>query len=165
MKIIIDGSGITEFKGRKLRYTIGKNGITDYKLEGDKKTPIGFHKACSIFYRAGRMMRPRNKHFPIHAIYQNDGWCDEVNDKAYNHYVRRPYHKSSENLWRDDRLYDLVIVSDYNYPDATAPFGSAIFIHVCHPEFKPTLGCIAFEPDDLWHIVHSLRPEDGFLVV
>jgi len=165
MKIIIDGSGITEFKGRKMRYTIGKGGIAENKVEGDKATPTGFHKPMTIFYRAGRMMRPRNKYFDIYPIYQNDGWCDALNDPSYNHYVRRPYKGSSENLWRKDRLYDMIIVSDYNYPNAIAPYGSAVFIHVCHPEFKPTLGCIGFEPDDLWFIVHNLKPDDGFLVI
>ena len=165
MTIIIDGSGVTEFKGRHMRYTIGKGGITDDKVEGDKATPKGFHQPVSFFYRAGRTIRPKNKHFDIHAIYQNDGWCDALGDKAYNHYVRRPYKGSSENLWRKDRLYDLIIVTDYNYPTAIEPLGSAVFVHVCHPDLKPTLGCIGFEPDDLWFIVHSMKPQDGFLVL
>ncbi len=41
-------------------------------------------------------------------------------DKAYNRPVKRPYPASSEAMWRDDSLYDLVVVLGYN-DDARSP--------------------------------------------
>jgi L,D-peptidoglycan transpeptidase YkuD (ErfK/YbiS/YcfS/YnhG family) len=61
---------------------------------------------------------------------------------------------------RDDRLYDVCLVLDWNLP----PFGrkrnggSAIFLHVARPGFPPTEGCIAVAPETM----RALLPRIGF---
>ena len=163
MNILINTSGITEFFGQKIPYQIGKYGLTSDKQEGDKKTPIGFLKPLILFYRAGRVIPPQT-FLPIAPINLLDGWCDAPQDKAYNQYVKHPFRASAEKLMRDDCLYDMILVTDYNYPFAVPYKGSAIFIHVMHPEKKPTQGCIAFRKQDLKRIISALRPHEGFFV-
>ncbi|MEM6603216.1 MAG: L,D-transpeptidase family protein [Pseudomonadota bacterium] len=164
MNILIDGSGETYFMGQKISYKIGKNGLTSTKVEGDRKTPIGFLQPLAVYYRAGRMIRPKTR-LPVYPIFPNDGWCDHPHDFYYNQHVRLPFRSSAEALWRQDRLYDLFLVTNYNYPIATPGRGSAIFIHIMHPDQTPTQGCIAFEPTILRRIIQNMRVGEGFLVL
>ena len=48
-----------------------------------------------------------------------------------------------ERLFRPDHLYDLIIITNWNWPYAVKGRGSAIFIHSWRKKFKPTEGCIA----------------------
>lgn len=77
------------------------------------------------------------------------GWCDAPSDPNYNRQVRYPYRASAEALWRDDGLYDLVAVLDYNVRPRVRGRGSAIFMHVARPGYLPTEGCIALRKDHL----------------
>ena len=61
-----------------------------------------------------------------------------------------------EKLWRADRLYDLVIVLDYNIRPRRKSRGSAIFLHCARPDFAPTEGCVALRPDDLRRLLPRL---------
>ena len=54
-----------------------------------------------------------------------------------------PYPARHERMWREDGLYDLVVVIGYNTDPPVAGRGSAIFLHVARPDFAPTEGCIA----------------------
>lgn len=164
MNIIIDGSGYTLFMGQKIPYTFGKNGISEHKIEGDKTTPTGFHRPVALFYRAGRIVPPKT-FLPTFPLYVNDGWCDDVSDSMYNHFIKHPYRADGEHLWRNDELYDLILVTDYNYPNATKGAGSAIFIHVMSHAGKPTQGCVAFKIHHLKRIITALRQGDGFMVI
>jgi L,D-peptidoglycan transpeptidase YkuD (ErfK/YbiS/YcfS/YnhG family) len=49
---------------------------------------------------------------------------------AYNRLVRMPNDWSHEKMWRDDGLYDLVVVVGYNDDPPEGEWGSAIFLHV-----------------------------------
>jgi L,D-peptidoglycan transpeptidase YkuD (ErfK/YbiS/YcfS/YnhG family) len=46
-------------------------------------------------------------------------------------------------MWRDDPLYDLVLVLNHNDRPRRRGAGSAIFVHVARPGYEPTAGCIA----------------------
>jgi L,D-peptidoglycan transpeptidase YkuD (ErfK/YbiS/YcfS/YnhG family) len=72
-----------------------------------------------------------------------DGWCDAPNDPQYNRPVQLPYGASAEALWREDALYDLVVVLGYNDDPPRPGLGSAIFFHLATREFGPTEGCVA----------------------
>jgi L,D-peptidoglycan transpeptidase YkuD (ErfK/YbiS/YcfS/YnhG family) len=121
---------------------LGRSGITRRKREGDGATPAGELRMVAVLYRADRLARPATG-LPIHAIRPDDGWCDDPSDRAYNRQVRLPYPASHERLWRDDHLYDLVVVLDYNLARPVPGRGSAIFLHLAAPGFAPTAGCIA----------------------
>ena len=75
---------------------------------------------------------------------------------AYNRQVSLPCRGSHENLWRPDRLYDLVIVLDYNIHPRRKSRGSAIFLHCAPPGFAPTEGCVALRPGDLRRLLPRL---------
>lgn len=136
------------FAGRRFACTIGRGGLTDHKREGDGATPIGTHRITGMFYRPDRL---RGAHLPAWAqpIGLRDLWSDDVADPAYNHLVRAPHPFRHEAMRRADPLYDLVMITDWNWPDAVPGRGSAIFLHQWRRVGYPTAGCIAFDPADL----------------
>ena len=67
--------------------------------------------------------------------------------------VRAPFAASAEVLRRADPLYDIVLITDWNWPRAERGRGSAIFIHAWRKPGHPTAGCVALAPDDLAWIV------------
>lgn len=62
-------------------------------------------------------------------------------------------------MWRDDNLYDLVVVVGYNDDPPEGEWGSAIFLHVAREDFSPTHGCVAFALPDLMELVSLIGPE------
>ena len=71
--------------------------------------------------------------------------------------MRLPYPASSEELLRDDRLYDIVMVLSHNRRPRIMGAGSAIFLHVARPDFGPTAGCVALRLADLQKLL-ALNP-------
>lgn len=148
------------FLGRKFPRTIGRGGISDHKVEGDGATPHGVHHVVGMLYRPDRILKPRVWAQPILT---GDLWSDDVRDPDYNTHLRVPHDFSHEALRRADPMYDLVMVTDWNWPDAEAGRGSAIFIHAWRGKGRPTAGCIAFRPDHLAWI--AARTTIGLRVV
>ncbi|SDC72181.1 L,D-transpeptidase catalytic domain [Ruegeria marina] len=143
------------FLGRYFPCSIGKGGIRADKREGDGATPVGAHRIVGLLYRADRIARPADWARPIGP---GDLWSDDMGDAAYNQLVRTPYPHSHERLRRADPLYDLVLVTDWNRPDAEPGRGSAIFIHQWRRPGYPTEGCIAFSRTDLRWIAQRIAP-------
>jgi len=141
--------------------TIGKGGITSNKREGDGATPRGTHRIVGMFFRPDRMAKPNTWAIPIGP---NDLWSDDMNDVDYNHHVKRPYPHSHEVLRRADPLYDLVMITDWNWPDAVSGQGSAIFIHQYRRAGFPTEGCIGLRRDYLHAIARSVTTETRLIV-
>jgi L,D-peptidoglycan transpeptidase YkuD (ErfK/YbiS/YcfS/YnhG family) len=112
------------------------------KREGDGATPSGVWRLTQVLYRADRVQRPRTG-LPVRPLKVDDGWCDAVGDRNYNRAVRHPYAASAERLWREDALYDVIVVLDHNRRPRVQGAGSAIFMHVARPGYRPTEGCIA----------------------
>ena len=79
--------------------------------------------------------------------------------------VRAPYAGSHEALRRADPLYDAVLLTDWNWPDAMPGRGSAIFLHRWRRPGYPTEGCVAFRPDHLRRIVSLIAPGTRLIVV
>lgn len=127
------------------------------KREGDGASPIGSFDLIEVLYRSDRIRRPRSG-LPVRAIDRNDGWADAAFDRNYNRLVRHPYPASAERLWRDDGLYDLVVVTGYNVRPRIKGRGSAIFVHVAREDFAPTEGCVALRLADLEKLVAVMRP-------
>lgn len=138
------------FLGRTFPATIGRGGITDNKREGDGATPKGVHRIVGCLYRPDRLARPCNWAIPIRP---GDLWSDDPDDAAYNRLVPAPYGPSHERLRRADPLYDIVLITDWNWPDALPGRGSAIFLHRWRKPGHPTAGCVALRPDHLRWIV------------
>ncbi len=149
------------FQGRMFPCSIGKGGISDQKAEGDGATPRGVHRIVGMLYRPDRLACPTFWAAPIGPA---DLWSDAPDAPDYNQLVRAPYRHSHECLRRADPLYDLVIVTDWNWPNAVAGRGSAIFIHQWRRPGYPTEGCIALSRDNLHHIARALRPDTRLIV-
>lgn len=133
--------------------TIGRNGISAHKQEGDQKTPSGEHRIVGMLYRPDRIAKPRDWAVPIGAF---DLWSDDPNDPDYNMMVRVPYNASHEKLRRADPMYDLVLLTDWNWPYAVKNRGSAIFIHQWRRPGYPTAGCIAVSRENLMRIAQFI---------
>ena len=149
------------FQGRLWPCTIGKGGISGRKREGDGATPRGVHRIVGMLYRPDRMARPTDWARPIGPP---DLWSDDPTDTDYNMMVRAPYAASHEKLRRADPLYDLVILTDWNWPYAVKGRGSAIFIHQYRRPGFPTEGCIAFSRSNLHAIARKIRYRTRLIV-
>lgn len=141
------------FKGRRFPCTVGRGGLTCDKREGDSATPRGIHHITGLLYRPDRLVRPAPWAMPIT---KDDLWSDAPGDPAYNHLVRAPYAPSHEKLRRADPLYDVILLTDWNWPDATPGAGSAIFLHQWRRPGFPTEGCLGFARTRIhWICAHA----------
>jgi L,D-peptidoglycan transpeptidase YkuD (ErfK/YbiS/YcfS/YnhG family) len=145
------------------RCAIGRAGVTATKREGDGATPTGCYFLRRVLYRPDRLARPQTA-LPVVPLRPNDGWCDDPGDRNYNRQVRLPYAASHETLWREDGLYDVVVVLGHNDDPPTPGAGSAIFLHVAAPDYGPTEGCVALSLPDLLSVVVRCRPGDRLCV-
>lgn len=139
------------------RCTLGRGGVTTDKREGDGATPAGAYPLRQLLYRSDRLAPPTNA-LPTSPLRPRDGWCDDPGHSAYNRPVTLPLDASSESMWRDDHLYDLVVVLGYNDDPVVSGLGSAIFLHVASPEYSPTEGCIALAKEDLLTVLADITP-------
>jgi L,D-peptidoglycan transpeptidase YkuD (ErfK/YbiS/YcfS/YnhG family) len=145
------------------RCAVGRGEIALKLREGDGITPLGFWPVRRVLYRADRIAKPKTE-LPVAAIAKEDGWCDAPDDSAYNTQIQLPCRASAENLWRDDALYDLVIVLGFNDDPVVAGKGSAIFVHVARPGFAPTEGCVALALPDLLEMLAQMKRGDAVRV-
>ncbi len=136
----------------RLACALGRSGCRATKREGDGATPMGRWRLVEVLYRPDRVRRPSTR-LPLRPIHPTDGWCDAPVDRNYNRGVRLPYPASTERLWREDELYDIVVVLDHNLRPRVRGHGSAIFMHVARPGYRPTEGCIALSAPDLRRVL------------
>ena len=131
------------FYNYKIKCSIGKNGLTNNKCEGDQKTPKGKFKFTILFYRKDRVPNFQCK-IKSKSIKKNMGWCDDPNSKFYNKLIKikKNLKISHEKLYRKDHKYDFFILIKYNYKNPIKLKGSAIFLHLTK-NYLPTKGCIA----------------------
>ena len=158
--IVVTKWGAT-FRGRRFPCAIGRGGITARKREGDGATPAGVHRLVGMLYRADRLAKPADWALPIGPF---DAWSDAPDDIDYNSFVRAPCPHSHERLHRPDRLYDLILLTDWNWPQAQPGHGSAIFVHIWRGPRHPTAGCVAFSRQDLLWIAPRIRHETRLII-
>ena len=131
----------------KFRCSIGKNGKSKKKVEGDKKTPIGHYAIENLYYRSDRIKKPFTNLKCI-KIKKDMGWCDDpLDNKNYNKLIYINKKIKCEKLYRKDHSYDLLIPIKYNFLKPIKFKGSCIFIHLTN-NYKPTAGCIALKKSD-----------------
>jgi len=127
---------------------LGKAGTSHDKREGDDTSPAGIYAMRFGLYRADRIMRPRTG-LPLRPLRPGDGWCDDPVSDRYNRFVRLPFASSAEHLWRDDGVYDVLVVLDHNDCPLVRGRGSAVFLHAAAPGLAATAGCITLARADL----------------
>ena len=129
--------------------------MTRGKREGDGRSPVGRFAIIGWRLRPLGNMGPRPPD-PWRIIRRDDGWCDDPKAGAYNREIRLPSARSHENMWRKDRKYDVVAILDYNFRRRVAGRGSAIFFHLCSPEYEITAGCVAVTAGDMRKLMTHL---------
>ena len=149
------------FAGRFFPASIGKTGITANKREGDNATPSGNHKIISVLYRPDRVRKPCDW---AKTIKPYDIWSDDVKDPNYNRVGKHPYGYNHEVLSRPDPLYDVILLTDWNWPLPTKGKGSAIFVHSWRKPRHPTEGCVALASHHLLWITKRLKPYSKVIV-
>jgi L,D-peptidoglycan transpeptidase YkuD (ErfK/YbiS/YcfS/YnhG family) len=156
--------GIVSFEGLTFRCALGKGGISALKREGDGATPLARMRLLAGYCRTDGVV-PRRTALPLAAIGPDLGWCDATFDRNYNRPVPLPYKASHERMRRDDRLYDICIVLDWNIIPRRRNRGSAIFLHLARPGYLPTEGCIALSPRDMARLLPLLTTRSLFQVM
>jgi len=85
---------------------------------------------------------------------------------TYNRLVHVPNEWSHEKMWRDDGLYDLVVVVGYNDDPPEGEMGAAPSSSTSHTRItrQPRV-CVAFARDDLLELVTLIGPETRLKVL
>ncbi|MEC9142068.1 MAG: L,D-transpeptidase family protein [Pseudomonadota bacterium] len=137
---------------------VGKAGLIaeSDKREGDMATPVGDWPLRRVYYRPDRVALPATS-LPSIALTPAMGWCDDPGDANYNMPVELPFNASHERLWREDGLYDFIVVLGHNDSPPRPFLGSAVFLHLYEQDTPHTAGCVAIAKDDM---VALLRTAD-----
>jgi len=157
--------GWFDLAGQRVRAAYGRSGALSetLKREGDGATPLGSYILRMVYYRADRVEPPVTA-LVTQKLRSDDGWCDEPNDPAYNRLVRRPYPASCETLFREDGLYDIILVLGHNDDPPKPGLGSAIFLHCKRGDYEPTEGCVALDPDHVRKLLEMAKPGDRLVI-
>ncbi len=164
-------SGVATIGPLVLHCGLGRAGMTAQKREGDGATPIGRWPITNVLYRPDRLRglhlsSVQRKGRPIGI---RNGWCDAVGDRNYNRPVQHPYPATAEALWREDHLYDVIVILGHNRRPRVQDGGSAIFMHLAREldggGIGPTAGCVSLRRRDLALVLRLLRPGSAVHVV
>ncbi|MDJ0609862.1 MAG: L,D-transpeptidase family protein [Kiloniellales bacterium] len=157
------GAWVARFGETVYRCALGPGGCRRDKREGDGATPIGSWPMRRVLYRPDRMAAPPTA-LPVAALDPADGWCDDPEDAHYNRPVTLPYEASHEVLWREDEIYDVIVILGHNDDPPVPGAGSAIFLHVARPDYSPTQGCVALAREDLLAVLGAAGPGTAVVV-
>jgi L,D-peptidoglycan transpeptidase YkuD (ErfK/YbiS/YcfS/YnhG family) len=149
--------------GRQVPVALGRSGIRADKREGDGGTPRGRFRLVRLWWRADRGPRPRTA-LPLRRIRPADAWCENPADRRYNRPFCLQDMAAGDRLWRNDRLYDLIVELDHNTRPRVAGRGSAVFVHVARADFSPTAGCVALRAGDLRRLLGRVSPKTRILI-
>ncbi len=157
--------GIFSYPEHRVRCALGKGGLIAAadKREGDGASPVGIWPIRYVFYRPDRVEAPETA-LPVVAMAPDDGWCDDASSPDYNRHVKLPFAPSHETLWRDDHVYDVVVVLGHNDDPPVARMGSAIFAHIARLDYSGTEGCVAMAMDDMLDFLRAAKPGDAVVI-
>jgi L,D-peptidoglycan transpeptidase YkuD (ErfK/YbiS/YcfS/YnhG family) len=158
MLINLKNKDTLEFDEFKFKCSIGKNGLKKNKIEGDKCSPIGVFDLGLLYYRPDRVSKPETL-LKTKIIKKNTAWCDDPSSKFYNREIKINKFINHEKLYRKDHIYDIILVTKYNYKKVVPGLGSAIFIHLTK-NYKPTAGCIALKKKDFLILLKVLNKKN-----
>ena len=163
MQIIIIEKDTLLYDEFKFKCSIGKNGKTSKKIEGDNKTPKGLYALGPLYYRKDRFPKLSTKLKKI-EIMKNFGWCDDVKSKFYNKPIKTNINVRHEKLYRNDKKYDLLIPIEYNSKKPKKNKGSAIFLHLTS-NYKKTQGCVAIKEKDMLILLNLINKKTKIKII
>ncbi len=154
--------GTLTLNQHSVRCALGKGGVrpANDKREGDGASPLGIWPIRYVFYRPDRLSAPETALKTV-ALTPDDGWCDDPASDRYNQFVRLPFAGSHEKLWRDDHVYDLIVVLGHNDDPVVPDMGSAIFAHLARTDYSGTEGCVALALPDMLELLRVSSPESS----
>jgi L,D-peptidoglycan transpeptidase YkuD (ErfK/YbiS/YcfS/YnhG family) len=161
--IIINKSGHLKYKNLKFKCALGKTGVGEKKIEGDNVTPKGTYKIIKIYYRKDRIKKISSK-FKLIKIEKNMAWCNDPSSQKYNQLIKLPSKYTYEKLFRNDNVYDLILVLNYNINPIIKNKGSAIFIHIAKKKYKKTAGCISLKKSDLLKLIKIIKKKTKVII-
>ena len=162
MKLLVKNNFL--YVGEKsFQCSVGLNGLSAVKYEGDRCTPLGEFKFKSVYYREDKIGK-LDFLLPSHVILKNDGWCDDPKSIHYNKHISFPFEESAEHLYRNDDIYDVVYIIDYNTNPIIPGKGSAIFLHICDSNFRGTEGCVAIKKKDMMKLIKIINTETKIII-
>jgi L,D-peptidoglycan transpeptidase YkuD (ErfK/YbiS/YcfS/YnhG family) len=138
---------------------VGRSGLSAHHREGDGTTPTGTFAFGDTVY--GTNPDPGVR-YRFHRIVCGDWWDEDASSPTYNTFqhvrcgVRPPFRAESEGLWKVTTAYRYLIPIRYNADPPVPGRGSAIFLHVQHP--NPTNGCVSLLERQLVQTLRWLRP-------
>jgi L,D-peptidoglycan transpeptidase YkuD (ErfK/YbiS/YcfS/YnhG family) len=163
MQIIIIEKDTLLYDEFKFKCSIGKNGKTSKKIEGDNKTPKGLYALGPLYYRKDRLPKLSTKLKKI-EIMKNFGWCDDIKSKFYNKPIKTNINVRLEKLYRNDKKYDLLIPIEYNSKKPKKNKGSAIFLHLTS-NYKKTQGCVAIKEKDMLILLNLINKKTKIKII
>lgn len=154
--------GMFNIYEHSVRCSLGKGGVrpAGEKREGDGASPLGIWPIRYVFYRPDRLFPPETA-LNVVPLSPDDGWCDDPSSPFYNQHVKLPFAPSHEKLWRDDHVYDLIVVLGHNDDPPVSGMGSAIFAHLARPDYSGTEGCVAMKLEDMQAFLRVAKPGDA----
>ena len=156
--ILVNQNNFLTYNKKHYKCSLGINGLNQSKIEGDKSTPIGTFSLGNLFVRTDRIKNLKTN-FNYISIDETMAWSDDSNSKDYNKLIKVT-NSHKEIMYRNDNIYDLILVINYNIHPIIPSKGSAIFIHISKANYSPTQGCIALNRDDFKEILTTLKPSD-----
>jgi L,D-peptidoglycan transpeptidase YkuD (ErfK/YbiS/YcfS/YnhG family) len=147
--------------GHAIPCSIGRNGAIPAadKREGDGMTPLGLWPIRTVLLRPDRVELPPGIRLPWRWLRPADGWSDDPADPGYNRPIHHPHRFSAERLWREDGLYDVILVLGHNDAPPVPELGSAIFLHIWNGG-QPTEGCVAVAKGELLALLPLLTTDN-----
>ena len=164
MNIHVYPSGKLVVGKREFRCAIGFGGVRTDKSESDGATPAGCFLVRRALYRPDRLDKPATP-LLTSPIRPTDGWCDDPTASEYNCQIRTPFRARHEELWREDAIYNIVVVLGHNDQPPIPGMGSAIFLHVAKSNYAATKGCIAVAQEDLVAVLSSCELHDTVCIM
>lgn len=141
--------------------SLGRNGITKDKYEGDGKTPQGIFE---VSYAFGWCKKPETS-LPYRHTGPDDYWVSGKSIDMYNVWIHK--EGGPDTTWEQNEyerlnhpLYKYALVINYNMGSKKVlGKGSAIFLHCARKGLVPTAGCIGIPENDMIKILNWLKTE------
>ncbi len=163
MQILVKNNDTLIFDEFEFKCSVGINGTTSKKKEGDKKSPRGTFSLGSLFFRKDRISKLVTKFKKI-QLTPKMGWCTDSKSKFYNKLITRNKKLKHEKLYRKDYKYDLLIPINYNSFKPKKNKGSAIFLHLTN-NYKKTLGCVSLKKKDMLILLKLINKKTKIKII
>lgn len=129
----------------------GKKGVTDNKVEGDKKTPAGYY---AIGFGFGNKPKPDTE-WEYRSVTKDTCWVDDPDSAFYNTWAEGTASKDwdSAAYLSGNAAYNYALVIEYNMNPVVPGKGSGIILH-CNS--GSSTGCVLVSEPDMLKILKWL---------